>query len=63
MAKTGSERTTAWRKALIEKGYKPMSFLLSPAAQRGLADAAKKHGSASAAIEAAFTKRKDRPNA
>lgn len=61
MAKTGTERTLAWRHALKEQGYKQKTFFLSPAALRGLAADAKKHGSENAAVEAAFAK-KERAN-
>lgn len=44
MAKTGSERTTAWRASLIEQGYRSKSFLLSPRAVKALAQRAKEQG-------------------
>lgn len=51
MAKSGSERTTAWRKSLIEQGYKQKTYLLSPPALRALAKLAVEYGSEAAALE------------
>ncbi len=44
MAKTGSERTKAWRDGLLAQGYKQKLFLLSPAALKALAAKAKASG-------------------
>lgn len=41
MAKSGSERTTAWRASLVAQGYRQKAFLLSPAALKALAALAK----------------------
>lgn len=42
MAKSGSERTKAWRQALIDAGYKQKAMLLSPQALKDLAAARKR---------------------
>ena len=54
MTKTPSERTTAWRAALIARGYKQKAFLLSPEALAALREQAKVHGTERDAVEAAL---------
>jgi hypothetical protein len=47
MAKSGTERTIEWRKALIGQGYKSKTFLMAPATQKVLAAQKKRFGHAS----------------
>lgn len=56
MAKSGSERTTAWRAELVKQGYRQKAFLLSPAAQAALAALAKRYGSERDALETVVIK-------
>lgn len=64
MAKTGSERTTAWRQALVGAGYKQKALLLPPQAIKDIKSVRDRFGSESDAEAVALALRRlvERPS-